>query len=232
MSKLKARSGFTLIELLVVIAIIAILAAILFPVFSKAREKARQAACQSNLKQISMAMRMYTQDYDEKYPFHNWSNGLSYPYNMSGVNDWTTDAAKPNWPKAMLPYMKNEEALLCPSSKVILGDHPVSYFGNGLIFQIPLSEAKITAPADTVLFHCFGKGESYVYTFPFAKTTPNFNDLSTFWMDVNADMGFYMHNQGSNFCFADGHVKYLKFAYVDKNEDKLFDPIYPRSSTP
>ena len=58
------RSGFTLIELLVVIAIIAILAAILFPVFAQAREAARKASCQSNLKQLAYAMAMYTQDYD------------------------------------------------------------------------------------------------------------------------------------------------------------------------
>ena len=62
------RRGFTLIELLVVIAIIAILAAILFPVFAKAREKARSASCESNLKQISLAVLMYAQDYDEKFP--------------------------------------------------------------------------------------------------------------------------------------------------------------------
>jgi prepilin-type N-terminal cleavage/methylation domain-containing protein len=56
------RVGFTLIELLVVIAIIAILAAILFPVFSQAREKARQAVCTSNLRNIGMAAVQYTQD--------------------------------------------------------------------------------------------------------------------------------------------------------------------------
>src|SRR6266496_3296806 len=57
--------GFTLIELLVVIAIIAIIAAILFPVFAQAREKARQAACMSNLRQIGLAFAQYVQDYDE-----------------------------------------------------------------------------------------------------------------------------------------------------------------------
>src|SRR6266511_6380266 len=59
------QKGFTLIELLVVIAIIAILAALLFPVFAQAREKARQASCFSNAKQIGLACRMYAQDYDE-----------------------------------------------------------------------------------------------------------------------------------------------------------------------
>ena len=62
------KKGFTLIELLVVIAIIAILAAILFPVFAKAREKARQTACLSNLKQLGTAMMMYTIDFDDQLP--------------------------------------------------------------------------------------------------------------------------------------------------------------------
>jgi len=62
------RRGFTLIELLVVIAIIAILAAILFPVFSRARAKARQATCMSNLRQIGLAATQYANDYDENLP--------------------------------------------------------------------------------------------------------------------------------------------------------------------
>ena len=62
------KRGFTLIELLVVIAIIAILAAILFPVFARAREKARQSSCLSNVKQIGLGMMMYVQDYDERFP--------------------------------------------------------------------------------------------------------------------------------------------------------------------
>ena len=69
------RRGFTLIELLVVIAIIAILAAILFPVFSKAREKARQTKCTSNLKQMVLALQIFTQENDEKLPLASeaWS---------------------------------------------------------------------------------------------------------------------------------------------------------------
>ena len=80
----RRSSGFTLIELLVVIAIIAILAAILFPVFSRAREKARSAACQSNLKQLALAMRMYTNDWDERY--------IRYA---------------PGWPRFLQPYIKS-----------------------------------------------------------------------------------------------------------------------------
>src|SRR5947207_9141573 len=62
------RAAFTLIELLVVIAVIAVIAAILFPVFAAARDKARQAACFSNLKQIGYALHMYLEDYDERLP--------------------------------------------------------------------------------------------------------------------------------------------------------------------
>ena len=86
MKKAYRRFGFTLIELLVVIAIIAILAAILFPVFARAREKARQASCLSNVKQLNMGIQMYLQDYDEFFPINTpvrwW--GLVYPY----VKNW------------------------------------------------------------------------------------------------------------------------------------------------
>jgi prepilin-type N-terminal cleavage/methylation domain-containing protein/prepilin-type processing-associated H-X9-DG protein len=102
----RPQSGFTLIELLVVIAIIAILAAILFPVFAQAREKARQATCVSNLKQIGTACLMYAQDFDETYPMlengperYTVANVLD-PYiktnklnvNASGGNLWPEDS--------------------------------------------------------------------------------------------------------------------------------------------
>jgi prepilin-type N-terminal cleavage/methylation domain-containing protein len=66
---MRKRHGFTLIELLVVIAIIAILAAILFPVFARAREKARQNTCLSNIKQITLGLIMYMADYDSRLPY-------------------------------------------------------------------------------------------------------------------------------------------------------------------
>lgn len=107
----KKNSGFTLIELLVVIAIIAILAAILFPVFAQARAKARQTSCLSNVRNLNTAIAMYTQDYDESFPF--WSWGQSY----SGAGGAT---ATPNhfeslWVNAIYPYVKNGQVYACPS---------------------------------------------------------------------------------------------------------------------
>ena len=84
---MKSRA-FTLIELLVVIAIIAILAAILFPVFAQAREKARQATCQSNLKQLGIACMMYCQDYDETYPKLEDGSPARMTGNAKGSSIW------------------------------------------------------------------------------------------------------------------------------------------------
>lgn len=79
----RKKSGFTLIELLVVIAIIAILAAILFPVFAQAREKARQATCISNMKQIGIATIGYSQDHDEVLPIPGYDSPIQVSYDVA-----------------------------------------------------------------------------------------------------------------------------------------------------
>ena len=100
----REKRGFTLIELLVVIAIIAILAAILFPVFSRAREQARKSACLSNEKQIGMALMMYIQDWDETFPW--WKIKCLFG-DHNGLY----------WTEQLMPYLKNTQILLCPSSR-------------------------------------------------------------------------------------------------------------------
>jgi prepilin-type N-terminal cleavage/methylation domain-containing protein/prepilin-type processing-associated H-X9-DG protein len=99
----KCLKAFTLIELLVVIAIIAILAAILFPVFAQAREKARQASCISNLKQIGLAELMYVQDYDERF---------------TGSYNPTTSSCggRIYYPELLYPYTKNAQIFYCPDA--------------------------------------------------------------------------------------------------------------------
>jgi prepilin-type N-terminal cleavage/methylation domain-containing protein/prepilin-type processing-associated H-X9-DG protein len=77
---MKRTLAFTLTELLVVIAIIAIIAAILFPVFAQAQKKSKAIACLSNIKQISLGILMYLQDYDEKMPHRDQYQELVYPY--------------------------------------------------------------------------------------------------------------------------------------------------------
>ena len=96
-----SETGFTLIELLVVIAIIAILAAILFPVFARARENARRASCQSQLKQIALGIKQYIQDYDEKFP----------PRRDSADTTGTIGG----WANLVQPYIKSEQIFQCPS---------------------------------------------------------------------------------------------------------------------
>lgn len=106
MSNRSARKGFTLIELLVVIAIIAILAAILFPVFAQAREKARQASCLSNFKQLTLALKMYAQDYDERNTLM-WISPITNKYNNTPARAW--------WQYMLQPYVKSVGVFTDPS---------------------------------------------------------------------------------------------------------------------
>ncbi len=126
------RRGFTLIELLVVIAIIAILAAILFPVFAKAREKARQIACLSNMKQIGLATLQYVQDNDECFYSHRDNCTGTCPGYLNP--DGTTMGGASHLDNASLqkyyfmyklqPYTKSYAVFVCPSN-------PVAFTANG-----------------------------------------------------------------------------------------------------
>jgi prepilin-type N-terminal cleavage/methylation domain-containing protein len=156
------KHAFTLIELLVVIAIIAILAAILFPVFAQARDKARQAACLSNAKQLGLAVQMYTQDYDETFFWQtDWNETVDVGAGFWGPK-YTTYI---RWPIAHLPYVKNKDVFSCPSDKdrqgrsfvAAPGDPggggvpwPIGYGVNLMLmtYSTPITLAAIQKPAE------------------------------------------------------------------------------------
>ena len=186
------RKGFTLIELLVVIAIIAILAAILFPVFAKAREKARQTACLSNLKQLSLSFMMYTQDYDDTFPANE--EGDYWCYMLI---------------EKIEPYIKNKKIQICPSDpspkdagftmptdgvfvsydyNVLLGDQ----IGKG---GVPTALANVSMPGQVIMLHD-------------GVPQPTRNYLAHFSNYFVSSR----HSGGANFAFVDGHSKWFKGA--------------------
>jgi prepilin-type N-terminal cleavage/methylation domain-containing protein/prepilin-type processing-associated H-X9-DG protein len=131
MRKRRVTRGFTLIELLVVIAIIAILAAILFPVFAQAREAARKVSCASNLRQLGMGVRMYDQDYDEKYPYWNWGNSGQGGGSMSSL-----------WHVAIFPYVKNTGIYACPSDSQRWGQATTDLYW----WSVPKAQRQLEGP--------------------------------------------------------------------------------------
>ncbi|BCM90655.1 hypothetical protein IAD21_02512 [Abditibacteriota bacterium] len=204
------KKAFTLIELLVVIAIIAILAAILFPVFARARENARRASCQSNLKQIALGLKQYTQDYDER----------NTPSNSSFFGDaWAAD---------LQPYIKSEQIFQCPSdttapppgaSLSARANTPAftDYWLNGNVFGE--SEASFSFVSNTI-YAGDGLGSSNLstagYNAVYTGSTNSPNICQVNWdtqvsgTAATKAVGAEKHLEGANYMFADGHVKWLK----------------------
>jgi|LSQX01.2.fsa_nt_gb prepilin-type N-terminal cleavage/methylation domain-containing protein/prepilin-type processing-associated H-X9-DG protein len=199
--------GFTLIELLVVIAIIAILAAILFPVFAKAREKARQSSCLSNVKQVGLGLIMYTQDYDEKFVITDATSMTNW---AAAGNHYSV------WYRAIQPYVKNTQLFICPSdsskssakwtgawdeSTTAAGTwyFPLSYGVNHNMNQASLG--MVQYPSETgMTFEC-------TYILAYETSNGQIRDASR-------------HNDGFNACMFDGHAKwYQRSNYMKFNMD-------------
>jgi len=204
---MQRRCGFTRIELLVVIAIIAILAAILFPVFARAREKARQTTCLSNVKQIGLGLMMYVQDYDERYPDARYGTDPS-PY--------------PLIYECLVPYLKNNQLWICPTSGGRGGTMSAMTY-NGRTFPVypnygwnaslaAVAMAALTVPADiAAIADCSHPiWASHVGRIAWANSGDG-----VLYPYGGFDSAYYMsdkfsrHNGGENIAFADGHAKWM-----------------------
>jgi len=213
------RGAFTLIELLVVIAIISILAAILFPVFAKAREKARQISCASNLRQLGLAFYQYTEDYDEELPGDvdgapavNMMGGWIF---FNQVASTTTSNVFDPTLGSIYPYVKNKQVYVCPddSAGQKNGD---SYAINGCVegpkpaapppfpqyYRIGKSLAQFDSPSSMMLLSEEGDTAN-------ASTNDGFLSFK-FPLPAggNFDSITNRHTGGVNVSFLDSHVKY------------------------
>ena len=201
------RTGFTLIELLVVIAIIAILAAILFPVFARARENARRANCQSNLKQIGLGFLQYTQDNDERFPVDS----------DAGDNFGIAQG----WGIQLQPYIKSTQLLSCPSRRP---STDVNYIANAFLscgapFNSgdqctgpALSQASLALSAQTIMLF-EGRNPYYPTQGAFLLLQGAADRVAGYGFDgdryeVDLETSRKIHLEGMNLAFTDGHVKW------------------------
>jgi prepilin-type processing-associated H-X9-DG protein len=174
----------------VVIAIIAILAAILFPVFARARAKARQTSCLSNVKQISLALMMYAQDYDEAYPCVDHSTGY-------------------DWWQPLQGYVRNAQIFRCPAYRAAAGDPATDYLLNGL-FAHGLSMSRFEEPASQICIAVRHPDWKHTGYHPWPDDGSSWSDLSAY-SEFEVAIAQDIHNGGSNYGFADGHAKWYRW---------------------
>ncbi len=208
------RHGFTLIELLVVIAIIAILAAILFPVFARAREKARQTSCLSNIKQLALGMLMYASDYDERLSASHWG---------------TFDVPRSTWRGSIYPYVRNIQLYTCPSKPDIGPFDPMreavvwQYCGYAMPYVHGWSSKTIARPYKGCPM---AEIEYPVECIMVCESDPAGYPLHTAGHLQSAHGAvptqLTRHNEGANYAFVDGHAKWYSPTSIPCRDDKCF----------
>ena len=234
---MRRRRGFTLIELLVVIAIIAILAAILFPVFARARKAAMASTCQSNLKQIGNAMKMYLSDWDDTYPTNRAKTGstlsvilptvmLSPPEPLPGQTEPPKFLYSINWVEGLYSYVeqvtKKEDPATtwrCPAATNLTLPtttgpfYLVTYVFNRCLTEAP--EGIVKSAANLMMVRELGRLTMATLR-PANDCTANQSarpiDPFLIARDSLYPAGFskgeyLLHANGSHILFADGHVK-------------------------
>jgi prepilin-type N-terminal cleavage/methylation domain-containing protein/prepilin-type processing-associated H-X9-DG protein len=209
-----AVRGFTLIELLVVISIIAIIAAILFPVFARARENARRASCQSNLKQMSLGVIQYVQDYDERFPLSGGPLGTQCGDTRSGEHL--------SWATKIQPYVKSTQIFKCPSdywsnyptTSYLRKTATMSYADNWLLG--PTYAPGGTPPAPVHIASVVQPTKVVMWIEDEYTQNPQMTTIACHWWTANYfyangnELAYNRHLDGSNMAFVDGHVKWFK----------------------
>ncbi|MHB9037417.1 MAG: type II secretion system protein [Armatimonadota bacterium] len=222
------RNGFTLIELLVVIAIIAILAAILFPVFTSAKEQAKMTQCMDNMRQLGSALMLYTQDNADKLPWQADDTGYNTAIRSGGVKGGvlgSVNAAPANWVTSLYKFSKSKNIFACPNARPWSGaaagdpslptaETRISYMFNGIALGKRASVCM--HPSRTALI----RELNVLLCLQYCRPTRT-------GADANVYGGYVMHylgspNRGSNFTFADGHVKFKQQSTVTYNPNRMF----------